>query len=30
MEKNLRKNEYIYIYIYKTESLCYMAETNVH
>ena len=30
MEKNMKRNIYmcVYIYIYKTESLCYAPETN--
>ena len=28
MENNLKNNIYIYMYIYITESLCYIPETN--
>ena len=28
MEKNLKKNKYIYVYVYVTKSLCYVPETN--
>ena len=28
MEKNLKKNKYIYVSVYINESLCYIPKTN--